>query len=143
MSVVFWLNLVWAPVAAYALQRGNLDVVSPCGTLIALTSIGSETSAFIVKLVIRLAGRHMLLHDINREVRAAKSIEEAFGTLLKGMCDAVVHLDTYLHLKRRWCPQVDVLLLRNSGANCHPNFVDLLNTDDRARFRGSTQHRDG
>ena len=52
---------------------------------------------------------------------------------------ATPHLDEDLHLKRR-CPQLDVLLLRNSGANCHPNFADLLKTDDRARFRGSIQH---
>ena len=138
-SFVFWLNLAWALVATYSLGRGNLDFVRHCGSLVALSSINLETTAFMVKLVIHLASRHMLLHEIRREVHAAKSMGQAFETLLNGMCDAVVHLGEDLNPKRR-CPQLDVLLLGNSGADCPPNFVDLLKTDDRARVRGSIQH---
>lgn len=138
-SVVFWLNLAWALVAAYSMESGNLDVVSSCGSMVPLSNVHSQTTAFLVKLVIHLASRHMLLHEVSREVHAAKSMGEAFETLLNGMCDAVAHLDQDLHLKRR-CPQLDVLLLRNPGTDCPPNFVDLLKTDDRARVRGSIQH---
>ena len=138
-SVVFWLNLAWALVAASSLERGNVDVVSPCGSVVALSNNRIAMAAFVVKLVIHLASRHMLLHEVRREVHAAKSLEEIFETLLNGMCDAVVQLDEDLNLKRR-CPQLDVLLLRNSGSDCPPNFIDLLKTDDRARVRGSIQH---
>ena len=138
-SCVFWLNLAWASVAAYSLEHSKIDVVGSCGSHDQVSSIQSEMWAFLVKLFVHLASKRMLLLDIHREVRAAKSMEEAIETLLHGMCDAVVHLDTDLNLKRG-CPQLGVLLLRNSGADCRQNFVDLLKSDDRARFQESIQH---
>ena len=135
MSFVFWLNLAWAPVASYASEQVHMQA-SPCASGI---RVHSELVACVVEIAIHLASRQMLLKEIHHEVRAAKSIEDAFETLLHGMCEAVVHLDKDLNQKRS-CRQLDALLLRSSGADCPYNFVNLLQSDDRERFCASIQH---